>query len=351
MSDSIALEKMMFRAYLCLAMVTCLSLTLSAKEIPEGTWKWESDLGDQTIRSELEIRSNGTELSGTYRDQNIEVPVEDLKLDGDKLEYVLKTQIDGGKLVATFKGKLDGDKLTGMVGLQFNGEKFPEFEINAKRHIGKRDVLGTWNFDFTSPDGVHRTPTLVISEKDDKLVGEMSANGESQKIEAIQMTDDGFWFEYETPFQGSTLGLKYTCKPRGNQLTGTVEYDFEGNGGDFDVEAKRKQLSEKDQPLLGKWEFSMTTPDGIAVKSTLAITETEGQFSAKLNGQGKDFEIKGLEVKNGEVKFDFSNEHDGLNVDLMWVSSIKSQDEMEGVLSFSVEGNTGDIPIAGKRIK
>lgn len=341
----------MIRASLYLALATCLPLNVLAAEIPEGTWKWESELGDQTIQSELEIRKSGDTLSGTYRDQNIEVPVQDLKLDGDKLQYVLKTDIDGGKLVATFNGKLDGDKLAGMVGIQFNGEKFPEFEIIAERHIGKRDVLGTWEFDFTSPDGVHRTPTLAIAEKNKKLVGEISANGDSQSIDHVELTDSGFSFEYETPYEGATLELKYICKPRGNELTGTVEYQIDGNGGQFDVEAKRKQLSKKDQSLLGKWEFNITTPDGNTVTSTLELTESNGQFSAKLNGQGKDFEIEALEVKNGEVKFDFTNEHDGVNVDLMWVSSIKSEGEMEGVLTFSVDGNSGDIPISGKRMK
>jgi len=226
-----------------------------------------------------------------------------------------------------------------------NGESVVTKEWNAKRHVGIEEVVGTWNFDFTAPDGTNYQPTLVLSKKQGKLQGELSGNG----LKEIELKDNKVTFETQVNYSGAPMQLTYVCEPRGNEITGILKYDVQGNSGEFDISAKRKALSPKVKAMLGAWNFEFTGPDGIDRKSLLTLMDKGGELDATLETDGTEHDVQELKADGSAVSFEFVVEHDGLVVELSWESEMAGKNEMEGTLSFDVDGNVGDIPIEGKR--
>lgn len=332
------------RILLFSSVVFLLSLQALA-DTPSGTWKWDMDLQDQTINSVLTLASDGDSITGKYSDQNVSAKLENGKLTGNKLTFTIATTYNGAQIGAEFDGELQGDAIQGEIELFLNGDSVATKEWSAKRFVGMADVVGTWNFDYTAPDGNNYKPTLVLKKKGGKLQGEISGSS----ITNVDLKDNKLSFDSQIDYNGVPMKLTYVCEPRGNAITGILKYDVQGNVGEFDINATKKVLAPSVKAMLGAWNFEFTGPDGIDRKSLLTLTDKGGEVAAKLETDGQSHDVSELKAANSTVSFEFVVEHDGLVVELTWESEMSGKDEMEGTLSFDVEGNVGDIPIEGTR--
>lgn len=327
-----------------------------AAQTPDGTWKWSSELGDQTINSTLHLQSDGDKLTGTYKNDTLETAVEEGTYKDGKVKFEINVAMDNGnQLRVPFEGEVNEETIEGegkfFVGGEQQGDTFP---WTANRHVGNAEVVGTWQFDFTSPDGVTRRPKLVVTEKGGQLSGYMVSAEDSNDEEAItvdnlRVEDNTLSFEMIVQLNGD-LNLKYICHPRGHQITGKLRFRNEnGNEGEFDIAATREHLSPEAKKLVGKWVFVMTGDDGVERKPILTVQDDGGKLDVQLVDDGNEFELNNVELKDGQLSFDFVNDHDGVGVELEWTSKLVGDDEMEGTLAYNVNGNTGEIGIKGER--
>ncbi|MFK7736168.1 MAG: hypothetical protein AB8B50_09080 [Pirellulaceae bacterium] len=315
---------------------------------PNGTWKWTSSVGDQENSCELRLEVEGEKVTGTYKDLNVETEIAKGTFKNGELNLFIEAEVQGTDISAELSGKVSDASIKGRAIVDVQGERYGEFDWEPKRSVGKEEVIGTWDFKFTAADGNDYQPVVKITEKETKLVGTISAGGEQEQIDEIKLTDAAFSFAYTADYNGSDLELTYMCSPRGNALTGKINFDVDGNTGEFPIKAERRALSRDAKRMLGIWEFEMETPVG-ANTSILTLSEVDGKLQATLTGNGQQFEPKHVGVKNGRLRFDFVNEHDGMKVQLDWESKLKEDDTMEGTMQFDAEGNTGEIAMTGKR--
>ena len=103
------------------------------KAEPVGTWKCEYEIGGQQRKSDLTIKKDGENLSGTmsWTDQKDE-PLKDLKLKEGTLTFSAVRKLMGNEITIEYTLKIDGDKLKGKGASDFGGEK-REWDIEAKR--------------------------------------------------------------------------------------------------------------------------------------------------------------------------------------------------------------------------
>lgn len=320
----------------------------TSEATPSGTWKWSSEIDGQTINSVLTLEAEGKEVTGSYKDQNIEAEIEEGKFEDGKLSFEMSAELQGQDLHAAFVGKVADATIDGEVSLEYDGEQLGDYDWTPDRHVGNEQVVGTWNFEFTDPQGTKYTPALVVEEKDGKLGGVISVGNDEFEVESLKITDNSVTFNYTGDYNGNDIDLSYDCQPRGNKLTGKLDYDLNGNTGEIKVTAVRKQLSKQERALLGEWHFALTTPDGQERTSVLTLSDDAGTLAAKLKGDGKEFEVENFRLEEGEILFDFTNNHDGLIVDLSWSSKLEG-DKMKGEIWFDADGNTGEVPLDGTR--
>ncbi len=333
---------------LSLALLTGVSF---ADTVPDGMWKWSSEIGGQTINSSLELETEGKQLWGTYKDQNVEAEIENAEVDGRNIWFELNVEVQGAELTAKFNGEIDDEEIEGSVEVWINGEESGEFDWLAKRDVSAAQVVGSWEFEFTSPDGVDHSPTLVVSEKGKELVGTLSDGDGAAEVlvKNFQLVDNQFSFELMTKYEGSNLDLKYICRPQGNKLTGMLEYDLEGNSGEFEIAARRRALPRSVRAMLGTWEFKVTDPDGIQHNPVLTLADDSGKLAAKLNSEILQLDIQDPQVNDGELTFKFTSDHGGEGVELTWHSRMDGADKMSGKLEYDAGGETGELDLTGER--
>ena len=344
----------------CLFTIATVSLVLPASPLknasaqskqdssPNGAWKWVLSGDNQDLECELRLEVDGKKVFGTYKDPNVETEIKNGSFADGKIQFSIEAEVDGAEISAELMGEVQENAIKGKAIVDVDGERYGEFDWEPKRFVGNQEVVGTWDFKFTAADGNDYRPVLKVTEKGGKLVGVLSAEGEEEDIGRISLNGTVFSFGYTADYNGSDLELTYSCSPRGNELTGKIDFEVEGNTGDFPIKATRRALSRDAKRMLGTWEFQMETPVG-ANTSILTLEEVEGKLKATLTGNGKQFEPKHVGVKNGTLRFDFVNEHDGMKVQLDWESKLSDDDTMTGTMQFDAAGNTGEITMEGKR--
>lgn len=100
---------------------------------PTGTWKWSVERNGNTIETTLKLKQEGDKLTGTISGrQNTENPIDEGKVEGDKVSFKVTREFNGNKFVQMFSGKLDGDTIKGEIQFERNGETMKR-DWEAKR--------------------------------------------------------------------------------------------------------------------------------------------------------------------------------------------------------------------------
>jgi hypothetical protein len=81
----------------------------------DGKWKvtMNTPMGSRDV--DLELKADGSELSGTWGGQQGTQSFSGGKVDGDNLEWAVMMSGAMGQMELKFKGKVEGDKMNGDV--------------------------------------------------------------------------------------------------------------------------------------------------------------------------------------------------------------------------------------------
>lgn len=102
------------------------------------------------------------------------------------------------------------------------------------------DVVGRWKFDFISEDGRRHSPLVTLKQQEGGLTGKITVDNDEWELKGVKIDGSELIFAYEKEYDGLPLKLKYVCKPRGEKLSGRLEYDLDGTLGDCPIEAVRE---------------------------------------------------------------------------------------------------------------
>jgi acetyl esterase/lipase len=102
------------------------------------------------------------------------------------------------------------------------------------------DVVGRWKFDFISEDGRRHTPLVMLKKREGKLKGTIKVDNDEWELKGVKIDGSQLIFSYEKEYDGLPIKLKYVCEPRGEKLSGRLEYDLDGILGDCSIEAIRE---------------------------------------------------------------------------------------------------------------
>jgi len=116
------------RKGLLLLTVLTLAATLAAADVA-GKWKAEFTMPDgQTRTSIFTFKVEGDKLTGNVSSPRGEAPIQEGKVSGDEISFVVVREFGGNEVRIHYKGKVTGDDLR--LTVEF-GER--SFEMTAKR--------------------------------------------------------------------------------------------------------------------------------------------------------------------------------------------------------------------------
>lgn len=233
----------MFLHRLILAIATFFSATVSQQYVcaadPAGTWRWTHDEGGEAVKNALVINYDGKQVSGVYKGR-IEKSIEAAKLDGDKLTFKFDAEYQGVKMEVKFDASVKSDELDGKVFITADGQT-QEYPWTAKRTLESEDVLGTWSIKIVTSEGRTVEPEINVVKNGSNLKGTYRTKGIDKDFEArdLKVVDQQLTFTVAGEANNTQFTVKYAGRPRGDKMSGKVDYDLNGNTGSIDFEATR----------------------------------------------------------------------------------------------------------------
>ncbi|OHB65653.1 MAG: hypothetical protein A2Y77_16535 [Planctomycetes bacterium RBG_13_62_9] len=177
--------------------------------------KWEltsnSDQGPRT-----RILTVYPDLTGRYESFGGEIPIKDLKLDGDQVTFVIEMGFGDRTFRMDFKGKLQGQTLNvqssserGTVDL--TGKKLEQAAPQASA------IVGTWEFTREGQDGTRRTSTLTIKPD---MTGAYKMRDTEFPITELKVDGDQVAFKVTVKYNDNEVPMTFQGKVDGATLKG-----------------------------------------------------------------------------------------------------------------------------------
>lgn len=186
-----------------------------------GKWKLTttSDFGTRTSM----MRIDG-DLTGRYEFFGGEIPMKNIKLEGDQVTFLLEMGFGDRTFQMDFKGKLDGKTLKG----ELTSERGTSQVVGRKAEAAS-PIIGTWEFTRESSRGT-RTSTLKIKEdmtatytvRDNELaVTDLKVDGNQVSFKVMMRYGDReVPMEFKGKVDGRTLVGERTTSRGTNKITG-----------------------------------------------------------------------------------------------------------------------------------
>ncbi|MHB8864671.1 MAG: hypothetical protein ACYC6N_19875 [Pirellulaceae bacterium] len=212
-----------------------------------------------------------------------------------------------------------------------------------------RQILGAWRLQFTAPDGVSRTPVVILGRQYDEYVAWYVGDGKPQPFQDVQLQGDtlvGKLDPQERPDVTVMLESKLTAE---NQCTGTAKYKSKtGNdAGQWSFTGQRMEPSSFDEQMT--WKLHFTTPDNQQHAPTITVVSKEGKRYAWYSGKDHELPARSINVQGDRVEMTISAQSpEGSRVDVTFRGTIEG-DNVQGTAEYHMQGDTGSFPFQGKR--
>ena len=174
-----------------------------------GKWELTSTSGQGPRTRMLTIYGD---LTGRYEIFGAEIPIKEIKLEGDQVTFNIETGFGDQTFTMEFKGKLDGKTLSGQLTTP-NGTR----DLTGKKvEMASAALVGTWELTSESPQGT-RTNTLKIKED---MTGTYTARNNEIPITDLKVEGDQVTFKVNMKFNEQEVTMEFKGKLDGTTLKG-----------------------------------------------------------------------------------------------------------------------------------
>jgi hypothetical protein len=85
-----------------------------------GRWEWNLVLKKENINYSMEVNQQFQHINGTVSVGSLKIPIEDITLEGGRLQFVLEQNVKGDMVVMDFDGQVNGNSLSGSVKSEYS---------------------------------------------------------------------------------------------------------------------------------------------------------------------------------------------------------------------------------------
>ncbi len=176
-----------------------------------GKWEMTSTSGQGPRTRLLTVYGD---LTGRYEIFGAEIPIKEIKLEGDQVTFNIETGFGDQTFTMEFKGKLDGNTLSGQLTTP-NGTR----DLTGKKvEMASAALVGTWEItEAATTDRPERTRTLKIKED---LSGTYTLRDSEVPIADLKVEGDQVSFKVNMKFNEQEVTMEFKCKLDGTTLKG-----------------------------------------------------------------------------------------------------------------------------------
>ena len=149
--------------------------------------------------------------TGRYEFFGGEIPIKNLKLEGNQVTFTLETGFGDQTFTLNFKGTLDGNNLKG----QMTSDRGTS-EITGKKVEAASPAVGTWEFTRETSQGT-RTSTLKINPD---MTGTYSFRDNPVDIKDLKVDGNNVSFKIEMSFNDRQFTMEFKGTVEGKTLKG-----------------------------------------------------------------------------------------------------------------------------------
>lgn len=252
-----------------LLFIQLLPLTGWAQDKLEGRWEGKTQSPQGERPTTAVFKKEGSGYTGTITGMRGDLPLKEVKVDGDKVTAKAEVQAQGNTITINYSLKLQGDSLKGTGAVDFSGQTF-EFDVDLKRasagasaavpsatrsetpSANADKLAGRWEGKIQAPQGERET-NLVIRKEGDKYSGKMPSLRPGEEIELKDFKLDGNKVtakaDIETPQGGLTINYIFTLE--GETMKGQGTADFGGQSFTIDINLNRVSSGATGAPPTG----------------------------------------------------------------------------------------------------
>lgn len=213
------------------------------------------------------------------------------------------------------------------------------------------DVVGAWRSDFTTPDGEHRTPTVVVGRQHEELVAWYIDKDESQAFKSVTIKDDALELTIDPRGQNGKVTVKLVAKADGDhRCTGKGEYSLaDGETGCWDFHGER--IDPADLPHVAEWKLKFTTPDGASHEPTIHVLERGDTLYGWYISDDYELLAKTLKVEGDRATLSIAAKTaDNVKVDVTFQGTIDGS-TIDGTANYNLDGERGSFPFSGSQVE
>lgn len=224
----------------------------------------------------------------------------------------------------------------------------PAMSVRADSDDVDKQILGAWKLEFTAPDGVERTPTVIVGRQYEKYVAWYIGDEQPESFKDVQLKDDmlvGTIRPKERPDVTVTLEAKLKAE---NECEGTGKFESaDGETGSWKFTGQRIGLSEFDEVMT--WKLSFVTPDDQQHSPTITVVSKDSELYAWYSGKDVELPALRISVDGDRVEMKMIGESsEGAKVDVTFRGTVDG-DNVKGDAEFRIESENGSFSFTGKR--
>jgi len=219
-------------------------------------------------------------------------------------------------------------------------------ETEVEKKSAPVDPAGTWKWQYGF-NGNTADFTLKLTWDDKKLIGTYSGFNRTTEVEDVRLEKDQLSLVTKREFNGNEFVVRLNGKVKPDDIAGTVNIDFGGDGPrDFDWNPKR--VVEIDD-VVGTWQLHVETPNG-AVEPRLTITKDGDTLRGKSATDAfGELEAKNVTLKDNVLSWEVTGANSGFEFQVKYRGKPRGN-SIEGTNEFNVGSNTGTMKFTGKRM-
>ncbi|HXY37296.1 MAG TPA: FMN-binding protein [Planctomycetaceae bacterium] len=157
--------------------------------------------------------------------------IQDVKFKDGELSFKVPQEMGPNKVTITFVAKLVGEKMQGTakIAMPFGTREMP-FQGDRMK-ASAETAGGTWKLKVPLKEGPAFEPTLKLTQSGTTLQGVYVGEHGETPLENAVIFGDEVSFDVARDRDGKKFRLHYQGKLKGNALSGSVDYDFDGMTG------------------------------------------------------------------------------------------------------------------------
>lgn len=212
-----------------------------------------------------------------------------------------------------------------------------------------KEIVGAWRLEFTAPDGVHRSPIVIVGRQGEELAAWYADQGEVQEFKNAKLVDDALQLTIVPQDHQGQVTVTMKAKMAGEgKCEGDAEFTTQGGEkGEWKFTGERMKPAEFQD--VSQWNLSFTTPDSQSRQATVTVLNKDGKTYGWYSSD--EFEIPAKEVKidGDRVKLAIEGKMPGGTKVQVTFHGTVTGDQVKGDADYELDGNSGSFAFTGKR--